>query len=89
MKQVLKKKGIVIVLVILFLFTLTTKAAFERREDRQSNSRSSNNDTYDPNDEGTEIGRNGPIEDSIPFLLALGLIYGVCVFKKKQTDHVE
>ena len=84
MKQILKKKDIIVVLVILFSFTLTSEAAFERREDRQKKFRSSNNDTYNPNNEGTEVGRDVPVEDATPFLLTLGLIYGLSIFKRKE-----
>ena len=84
MKQILKSKSIIAVSVILFSFIQSAEAVFERREDRLRNSDQSNNNTYDPNDTGAELGSDTPIGDNISLFLGLGLVYGLYVFKKKQ-----
>ena len=89
MKQILKNKSIIVALVILFSFTLTTEAAFERREDRLKSLEQRNNDAYNPNGEGIEVGQNGSIEDDIPLFWGLSLVYGVCVFKKRRENEVK
>ena len=84
MKWFFKSKSFIAVSVILLAFIQDTEAAFERREDRLKIPKRISNDTYNPNDTGTEVGNDLPIEDNIPLFLGLAFVYGLSVFKKKK-----
>ena len=82
-------KRIIVILAILFSFTWNMDAAFEKRENRVSNNRATNNASQENGQQRinppTDVPETGPVGDALPFLLGLGLIYGIYVFGKKKT----